>query len=239
MRTLRRSLLAAVPLLLGAGSLSAQSYIGVNPVGYVPGVTFQARNLTNLSGTDDAFIANSVAELGSAATRDSYIGTWAGARSPRHYEFLVEYSAAANTLTFTMSHVLSAGAGADNSGAISSSVLGKVFTVTNPAPHEAFRLYTAQNASLKNLKYDGVAYTGFGAFPQAIAGNNEFYWDVNETQDWRVFGELDLTIVGTDPNANRFEVGVALSSVPEPSTYALMATGLLALVGVARRRREV
>ncbi len=41
-----------------------------------------------------------------------------------------------------------------------------------------------------------------------------------------------------DANADRIKVlGVATSTVPEPSTYALLAGGLAAIAGVARRRR--
>ena len=58
------------------------------------------------------------------------------------------------------------------------------------------------------------------------AGSNAFQFD---------FYANNLT-----PSAFKVELrdGVTYGVVPEPSTYALMATGLVALAGVARRRRS-
>ena len=41
------------------------------------------------------------------------------------------------------------------------------------------------------------------------------------------------------PNAGALNIrgAVSVSAIPEPSTYALMATGLVGILGFARRRR--
>ncbi len=51
-------------------------------------------------------------------------------------------------------------------------------------------------------------------------------------------GSSGLTLYSTRGGCGTGEVGVCGTVVPEPSTYALMATGLLGIFGFARRRRN-
>lgn len=60
---------------------------------------------------------------------------------------------------------------------------------------------------------------------------------VSAAESFRVTGDLTFAGAGVNGEGQRFEVGVG-TVVPEPSTYALMATGLIGLAGMARRRRR-
>ncbi len=60
---------------------------------------------------------------------------------------------------------------------------------------------------------------------------------ISAAQSFTVTGDLTFTGAGLNGDNQRFEVGVG-TVVPEPSTYALMATGLAGLAGLARRRRR-
>jgi hypothetical protein len=82
--------------------------------------------------------------------------------------------------------------------------------------------------SLFNDGFSGGAYhlrgvEGNGTV-QFLGSFDSISWNVTGGEYWNGF------TVGAQ--------GVALSSVPEPATVALTATGLLALVGIARRRRR-
>jgi PEP-CTERM motif len=63
------------------------------------------------------------------------------------------------------------------------------------------------------------------------------------------YGDIDFNTMGTAVNGNGVAQGLShaglylgdgatITSVPEPTTYALMATGLLGIFGFARRRRN-
>ena len=94
-KLLVRSLLAAAPLVLAAGTASAQNYIGAAagtpPTlngGPLPSsvLTVRARNLTNInpSANDELFVGLPGFGL-DARLRDSYSGTWDGSGATRAY----------------------------------------------------------------------------------------------------------------------------------------------------------
>ena len=75
------------------------------------------------------------------------------------------------------------------------------------------------NAGLNGTTNGFVVESGF-----ALLGSGQYY-----------VGMEDNATNASDFDYN--DVILSVSSVPEPSTYALMATGLVALFGIARRRR--
>lgn len=92
---------------------------------------------------------------------------------------------------------------------------------------------TAQGSGIQMLQKDGGCLAGVNAYITGIGVGVGSQWPL----EWR--GAVDNVRVGMNGseylNAN-FDF-VPQSAVPEPSTYALMGAGLLAMAVMARRRR--
>jgi PEP-CTERM motif len=80
--------------------------------------------------------------------------------------------------------------------------------------------------------------TGPGLPTKTVALSNDVVFLGDATGSWRLSGFVTMNFTGlTGSNYNRLQFGIsALSDVPEPSTWAMMALGL-ALVGIGVRRR--
>ena len=91
-------------------------------------------------------------------------------------------------------------------------------------------------APLTNCKIvndDGPGGIGTSAFSFLMAANTQF-WLITTGFDTPDFGAFTNTVSG--PSAVVFGT-VPTGTVPEPSTYALMLTGVVGLVGITRRRK--
>ena len=107
-----------------------------------------------------------------------------------------------------------------------------------------FGPFTGNPTTATTLTFDALLS---GPFVIALKAGNNFslYYFLN-TPGSAISG-VNFTTAGVSVNnggpnvlshATLYSVGAGMNVVPEPSTYALMATGMIGLVGFARRRRQ-
>lgn len=257
-----RVTLPALLLAITAAPLSAQvTYFGqsspaVGPLAN-PTAAFRGRNLSDAAANGDFFWGKN--DLGVGANRGQGAGgstAWVSAAgSAPNLSRTIQFRAAWNHTGKTFDFWFP-----DNDLAVSNTP-GFTFGGNSGASFEANNRFRVNNVGPFNvLLLDLVArnawggsinYLTLGAGPNLITsapisvtgGTATAFFLASSTQSWTVNGEVRFN---TDPasgqfannESQRFDFKVYQARVvPEPSTYALLASGLAGLAVMARRRR--